>query len=54
MENEFELRDAAERCRQLAGTLLDLDALEMIALAYEFENRADVLARKKAFGLISV
>ena len=46
MDNEAELRDAAERCRRLAGSLAYLDALEMVALAYEYDDRAEVLTRR--------
>lgn len=52
MDTEDELRDAAARCRRLARDLVHLDALAMIALAYEYDERADAVARLASFDLV--
>jgi hypothetical protein len=45
VDTEAELREAAACCRKLAQSLADLRALEMVALAYEYEERAEALSR---------
>jgi hypothetical protein len=39
-DRKSQLLDAASHCRRLAGGLRNLEAIGMIALAYEFEDRA--------------
>jgi hypothetical protein len=39
VDRKSQLLDAASHCRRLAGGLRNLEAIGMIALAYEFEDR---------------